>query len=87
MFAFCHVPATMLLTGEPPVWWGREYHAGQFPGRIGGQEGKQMKYRTLGKMGVQVSEISLGTWQLGGKWGAEYSEKIAQATKIGRAHV
>lgn len=39
-----------------------------------------MKYRTLGKMGVQVSEISLGTWQLGGKWGAEYSEKIAQAT-------
>lgn len=39
-----------------------------------------MKYRAFGKAGVQVSEISLGTWQLGGKWGADYSDKIAQAT-------
>ena len=39
-----------------------------------------MKYRAFSKAGVQVSEISLGTWQLGGKWGAEYSDKTAQAT-------
>lgn len=39
-----------------------------------------MKYRAFGRTGVQVSEISLGTWQLGGKWGAPYSEQTAQAT-------
>ena len=39
-----------------------------------------MKYRAFGKTSVQVSEISLGTWQLGGKWGDAYSDKIAQAT-------
>ena len=32
-----------------------------------------MKYRTLGKTGFKISEISLGTWQLGGKWGSPFS--------------
>jgi len=32
-----------------------------------------MKYRILGKTGLQISEISLGTWQVGGKWGSEFS--------------
>lgn len=36
-----------------------------------------MKYRLLGKTGFEVSEISLGTWQLGGKWGEQFSEKTA----------
>jgi aryl-alcohol dehydrogenase-like predicted oxidoreductase len=36
-----------------------------------------MKYRKLGKTGLAVSEISLGTWQLGGKWGASFDAKNA----------
>lgn len=35
-----------------------------------------MKYRRLGKTGFEVSEISLGTWQLGEGWGS-VSEKDA----------
>lgn len=36
-----------------------------------------MNYRKLGKTGFQVSEISLGTWQVGGKWGAPFNDKSA----------
>jgi len=39
-----------------------------------------MNYRQLGKTGYKVSEVSLGTWQLGGKWGAPFSEKDAMDT-------
>lgn len=39
-----------------------------------------MKYRTLGKTGFNISEVSLGTWQLGGKWGAPFSAKDAEDT-------
>lgn len=38
-----------------------------------------MKYRTLGKTGFKVSEISLGTWQLGGKWGEKFNPDTAEA--------
>ena len=31
-----------------------------------------MNYRKLGKTGFKVSEISLGTWQVGGKWGSVF---------------
>ncbi len=31
-----------------------------------------MKYRLLGKTGFEVSWISLGTWQVGGKWGSDF---------------
>jgi aryl-alcohol dehydrogenase-like predicted oxidoreductase len=29
-----------------------------------------LEYRNLGETGMRVSEISLGTWALGGEWGA-----------------
>jgi aryl-alcohol dehydrogenase-like predicted oxidoreductase len=36
-----------------------------------------MYKRKLGKTGFDVSEISLGTWQVGGKWGTGFDEKNA----------
>lgn len=36
-----------------------------------------MNYRKLGKTGFNVSEISLGTWQVGGRWGDPFDEKNA----------
>lgn len=36
-----------------------------------------MKYRRFGKTNFNASEISLGTWQLGSKWGDPFSEKDA----------
>ena len=36
-----------------------------------------MNYRRLGKTGFNVSEISLGTWQVGGKWGDDFSHETA----------
>lgn len=38
-----------------------------------------MNYRTLGKTNYRISELSLGTWQVGGKWGEPFSDKIAEA--------
>lgn len=37
-----------------------------------------MQYRTLGKTGWKVSDISLGTWQVGGKWGSPFDEGSAE---------
>ncbi len=39
-----------------------------------------MKYRTLGKTGYKISEVSIGTWQLGGKWGKGLDSGTAQKT-------
>jgi aryl-alcohol dehydrogenase-like predicted oxidoreductase len=36
-----------------------------------------MQHRTLGKTGFSISEISLGTWQVGGKWGEPFSHANA----------
>jgi aryl-alcohol dehydrogenase-like predicted oxidoreductase len=37
-----------------------------------------VKYRILGKTGIEVSEISLGTWQVGGVWGQPFDFKNAE---------
>ncbi len=37
-----------------------------------------MKKRRLGKTGMEVTEISLGTWQVGGRWGAPFSHDNAE---------
>ena len=39
-----------------------------------------MKFRTLGKTGFSISEVSLGTWQLGGKWGTPFNQQDADDT-------
>jgi len=46
-----------------------------------------MKYRPLGKTGFSVSEISFGTWAIGGSWGktddAESLRALARAIEMG----
>ena len=38
-----------------------------------------MHYRILGKSGLRVSVIGLGTWQFGGEWGKDFSQAEADA--------
>ncbi|MFW5975857.1 MAG: aldo/keto reductase, partial [Alkalispirochaetaceae bacterium] len=38
-----------------------------------------MNYRRLGKTGMKISEVSLGTWQVGGGWGGSFDDKTAEA--------
>ncbi len=36
-----------------------------------------MNYRKLGKTNFEISEISLGTWQVGGGWGGTFDHQVA----------
>jgi aryl-alcohol dehydrogenase-like predicted oxidoreductase len=38
-----------------------------------------MRYRMLGKTGLRVSVIGVGTWQFGGEWGCDFSQADADA--------
>jgi aryl-alcohol dehydrogenase-like predicted oxidoreductase len=33
-----------------------------------------MKYRRLGRTGLRVSVVGIGTWQLGGEWGRRFTQ-------------
>jgi aryl-alcohol dehydrogenase-like predicted oxidoreductase len=43
-----------------------------------------MRERKLGATGFSVSEIGLGTWQVGGRWGESFDDRLADRT-IGEA--
>ncbi|MEL7220861.1 MAG: aldo/keto reductase, partial [Bacteroidota bacterium] len=36
-----------------------------------------MNLRKLGKTNFEISEISLGTWQVGGVWGSGFDHQLA----------
>jgi aryl-alcohol dehydrogenase-like predicted oxidoreductase len=38
-----------------------------------------MRYRTLGKTGLSVSVIGMGTWQFGGEWGKTFAQAEVEA--------
>lgn len=40
-----------------------------------------MKYRPLGKTGIEVSEISFGAWAIGGGWGAQSDDESLAALR------
>jgi myo-inositol catabolism protein IolS len=47
-----------------------------------------MKYRILGKSGLRVSVIGMGTWQFGGEWGLDFTQEVvtplfAKARELG----
>ena len=45
-----------------------------------------MRYRILGKTGLRVSVIGVGTWQFGGEWGVNFAQDQVDAILDAAAH-
>jgi len=43
-----------------------------------------MLYRRLGKTGLNVSVVGVGTWQLGGEWGKIYEQTEVNNNQFNR---
>ena len=44
-----------------------------------------MHYRTLGRTGLRISVVGVGTWQFGGEWGKDFTQTEVDAI-LGAAH-
>jgi len=44
-----------------------------------------MHYRTLGRSGLKISVVGVGTWQFGGEWGKDFTQPEVDAI-LGAAH-
>ena len=38
-----------------------------------------MKYRRLGRSGLEVSVVGIGTYQFGGEWGKDFTQREVDA--------
>lgn len=45
-----------------------------------------MKYRKIGKTNFQILEVSLGKWQVGGKWGEVFDKGETFSGKDTQTH-
>lgn len=41
-----------------------------------------MNYRELGNTGIKISEVSFGTWAIGGAWGKTSDEEALKSLKF-----
>src|SRR5918994_4721438 len=53
--------------------------------RRAGPEVARMKYRGLGRTGLKVSVVGVGTWQLSGEWGRRFTQPEVDRL-LGRAY-
>jgi aryl-alcohol dehydrogenase-like predicted oxidoreductase len=61
-------------------------HEHHYNAAVALQEPNRMKTRSFGRDPVQVSEVGLGTWQLGAEWGDVSDEAAAETLKAAFDH-
>jgi len=74
------LPDSVLGFWKLPCAWSSKYLVGIYPRcqlKLIYDILIPMKYRILGKTGFNISEISLGAWQIGGGWGKPFSFETA----------